>query len=423
MSRVKIVGGGLTGILAAFQAHALGARDIELHERFDHLGGVALPQQRYGLEMREGCAYFGPKGDPVRALLEDHGLAFADFDSRFGSMSPGGRNPVYVEGFAGPALPSPDIALSRPAGASLADRLACYPAAIREPLARHVRWSLGCDLAAVHESAATPLGIDQVFPVGADLDALAAARRSDPLANELLALPRQAHTNELTASLPVGGFPALLRGCRRALEAIGVAIHDRSLVSPRHALVEHAPGETLVWAASPTPLFKAVGVPAPRLLPKSFATYVLEARWTGPVPFYVQNFTAEGSCFRVYIYESAGRTLLTAECVTEDGGDPLTYDIHRMLRGFEGDLTLGDLLAAAIKPRWSFHTTDAIDRLAELRSALAERLGPAFVPGAWEPYARAETFAEVGAGLAAALGPMDRGYGLAGGMRAASGGL
>jgi hypothetical protein len=403
MSPVKIVGGGLTGILAAFQAHALGATDIELHERFDHLGGVALPEVRHGLEMREGCIYFGPESDPIRAILQTHGLEFRDFDNRFGSLSPGD---VYLEDFGGPGFAGADIALSQPAGPSLADRLACYPEALRTPLARYAKWHLGCDLGHVHESAATPLAINRAYPMGADLEALAEAKRTDPLANELLAIPRHlwGHTNNLQASLPVGGFPALLRGCRRALEAIGVRIHERDLVSPRHALAEHGAGEILVWAANPTPLFKAAGVTTPKLLPKSFATYVFEARWTGPLPFYVQNFTAEGSCFRVYIYETGGKTLLTAECVAEDGGDELTYDIHRMLKGFHGDLTLGDLVAASIKPRWIYHTVDAIDRLVELRATLAERMGPAFVPGAWEPYAKGEKFAEVGASLAAALG-------------------
>lgn len=403
MSRIKIVGGGLTGILAAFQAHAMGATDIELHERFDHLGGVALPEVRHGLEMREGCIYFGPAGDPIRTILETHGLQFADFNNHFGSLSPGD---VYIEDFGGPGFACRDIALSAPAGASLADRLACYPAAMHEPLVRYAKWHLGCDLATVHESAATPLAINRSYPIGADVEALSAAKTADPLANELLAIPRHlwGHTNNLQASLPVGGFPALLRGCRRALEAIGVRIHEHDLVSPRQALAEHAAGEVLVWAANPTPLFKAAGVTVPRLLPKSFAAYTFEARWTGALPFYVQNFTAEGSCFRVYIYESGGKTLLTAECVAEDGGDELTWDIQRMLRGFAGELTLGDLLAASIKPRWIYHTVDAIDRLGELRTTLAERMGPAFVAGAWEPYAKGEKFVEVGAGLAAALG-------------------
>ena len=402
MSRVKIVGGGLTGILAAFQAHAMGATDIELHERFDNLGGVALPDVRNGLEMREGCIYFGPSTDPIRALLEAHGLEFQNFDNRFGSLSPGD---IYIEDFGGPGFACADITLTAPVGPSLADRLDCYPAALRDPLVRYAHWHLGCDLSTVHESAATPLAINRSYPVGADLETLSQAKKTDPLANELLAIPRHlwGHTNNLQASLPVGGFPALLRGCRRALETIGVAIHERDLVSPRQALAEHT-GEILVWAANPTPLFKAAGVTVPRLLPKSFATYTFEARWTGALPFYVQNFTAEGSCFRVYIYESGGKTLLTAECVAEDGGDELSWDIHRLLKGFEGDLTLGDLLAASIKPRWIYHTVDAIERLTQLRATLGERMGPAFVPGAWEPYAKGEKFVEMDGALAAALG-------------------
>ncbi len=83
MTKVRIVGGGLTGILAAFEAHRLGCRDIELHERFDRLGGVALPREAHGLELREGCIYFGPRTDPIRRLLEWHGLAFEEFEHGF----------------------------------------------------------------------------------------------------------------------------------------------------------------------------------------------------------------------------------------------------------------------------------------------------------------------------------------------------
>ena len=406
MTRVKIVGGGLTGILAAFQAHRMGARQIELHERFDQLGGVALPELRDGREMREGCIYFGPQGDPIRSELEAHGISFADFDNRFGSMSPGEREPVYVKDFGGPALASSDIQLSPMRGASLGDRLACYPEILATPLKRYARWHLGCDPSDMHESASTPLAINRVFPLDADLPALAEAKLTDPLANELLAIPRSlwGYTSNVQASLPVGGFPALLRQCREALDAIAVTISERHLVAPRQALAEHAPGDILIWAASPTPLFKAAGISTPKALAKRFATYVFEADWTGTLPFYVQNFTAEGSCFRAYIYESVGSVLLTAECVTEDAEDGLVPNIRRILDGFEGQLTVGDLLYSSVKPRWIYHSTETIDRLSELRSTLAVRMGNGFVPGAWEPYAKGEKFAEVGAALAAALG-------------------
>lgn len=407
MSRVKIIGGGLTGILAAFQAHRMGVRDIQLHERFDRLGGVALPDERHGLELREGCIYFGPKGDPIRELLESYGPTFQDVENRFGSVSPSATAELrYIDDFGGPALECQGFGLSKPAGPSLADRLGAYPPELRSPLKSYAQWHLGHDLRDVHESAAIPLAINRVFPVGSNLTDLAQVKRHDPLADDLYAIPRGlwGRTQNLTASLPSGGFPALLRRCRLALEAIGVAIHDESLVSPRQALLDHAEGEVLVWAANPTPLFKAVGIATPRLLPKSFATYVFAANWTGPRPFYVQNFTATGACFRIYIYESAGQTLLTAECVSEVSVGDLRREIHTLLQGFEGKLALGDPIASAIKPRWIYHSVAAIEGLTALRATLSERLGPAFVAGAWEPYAKAEKFAQVNAGLSAALG-------------------
>jgi hypothetical protein len=407
MSRVKIVGGGLTGILAAFEAHRLGVRDIQLYERFDQLGGVALPETRLGLEMREGCIYFGPPDDPIRTLLEAYGPTFEDFDNRFGSVSPDGAGgATYVDDFGGPALPCHGIGLTPPAGTSLSDRLNAYPRDLRDALTRYARWHLGHDLKAVHGDAAIPMAINRVFPLGSNLADLAEIKRHDALADELYAIPRAlwGRTANLTASLPTGGFTGLLRRCRLALEAIGVTLHDQTLVSPRQALAAHTAGEVLVWAANPTPMFKAVGVATPKLLPKSFATHVFAATWTGPRPFYVQNFTAEGACFRIYIYESAGQTLLTVECVSESPLTELHQEIHRLLRGFEGELVLGDVLSTSIKPRWIYHSLEAMQGLAQLRLALADRMGDAFVAGAWEPYAKGQKFAEVNAGLARALG-------------------
>lgn len=406
MSKVKIVGGGLTGILAALEAHRLGCRDIDLYERFDRLGGVALPAERMGLELRDGCVYFGPAGDPIRTIFERHGLRFDEFENRFGSVSPtadGGL--ACLEDFGGPMLPASDITLTPPAGDSLADRLATYPDAIRAPLERYAQWHLGADLSQVHESAAIPLAINRVYPAGADVAALAEAKRTDPLADELYAIPRTlwGRTANLTAALPRGGFHAFFAETRRVLQGLGVRIHEQSLVSPRAALVEHQKGETLVWAANPTPLFKAAGVPTPKLVSKTFATYVFAARWTRGRPFYVQNFTAEGSCFRIYIYESAGRTLLAAECVKEVSDVDLRAEIHALLAGFPGHLGLGDVLSVSMQPRWIYHSMDAIQRLGELRATLAARMGADFVPGAWEPYSKSEKLAQVNAGLVAAL--------------------
>lgn len=401
MKRVRIVGGGLTGILAAFQAHRLGARQIDLYERLDRLGGVALPELHDGKEMREGCIYFGPKGDPIRSLLETHGARFEEFDNRFGSVGPSPSGPVNIDDFGGPALAADTTDLTQPSGDSLADRLSCYSASLAAPLARYVKWHVGCDPAELHANAAVPLAINRIFPTGVSIDALAEQKKTDPLANELFGIPRSLwnYSSNVQASLPVGGFAALFQQCRTALETIGVRIHERSLATPKRMLSAETSGDIIIWAASPMPLFKAVGVDTPAAPAKKFATYTFAAEWAGPVPFYVQNFTAEGSCFRVYIYESQGTVLLTAECVAETSQSDLTRDIHQMLEGFEGKLALGDVVFRTIKPRWLYHSVDTIDRLGELRTALKARRGDSFVTGAWEAYAKGEKFAEVEADL------------------------
>ncbi|MEL7199133.1 MAG: NAD(P)-binding protein [Pseudomonadota bacterium] len=405
MRRIRIVGGGLTGILAALQAHRLGARDIELYERLDQLGGVALPQLRDGREMREGCIYFGPKGDPIRSLLEDHGAAFCDFDNRFGSVSAGKEGLIYTDDFGGPALNATSTQLEPLVGESLLDRLQCYEDDLTFPLARYVRWHVGCAPAQLHASAAVPLAINRVFPTGISLAELSEAKQNNPLANELFGIPRKLwdYSSNVQASLPVGGFHGLFEHCRTVLKEVGVRVYDRKLATPRAMLSEETANDVVIWAASPMPLFKAAGVETPKAPAQKFATYTFEVDWTGPVPFYAQNFTATGSCFRTYIYESGGSVLLTAECVAEAEAADLQKEIHQILAGFEGKISIGHLIFSTVKPRWLYHSVDTIDKLGELRKALVNMRGNRFVPGAWEAYAKGEKFAEVEADLQRAL--------------------
>lgn len=403
-ARIRIVGGGLTGILAAFEAHRLGWRDITIQERFEALGGVARPRVVHGQEMRDGCIYFGGAGDPIVETLSAHGAVFETFDNRFGSVSLGSdERRVFTWDFGGPAVDCAATRIARPAGESLADRIAAYPPAIAARLDAYCRWHLDTDLDLVQGEAAIPLAINRVFPAAADLTALSALKATDPWADELYAIPRglSGRSANLTATLPVGGFSALFDTCHRALTQLGVKVELNALVSPRALLAAPQADETVVWAANPTPLFKPLGLATPDLLKKSFATYVFAVAFDGPCPVYVQNFTAQGAAFRVYLYESGGQTLAVAECVREADLAKLPGEMRTLMSGF-GALKVGALLHTDVKPRWIYHKLDAIAGLKALRRELAGRFGTAFIPGAWEPYAKAAKLSEVNAALLAA---------------------
>lgn len=410
--RIRIVGGGLTGILAAFEAHRLGWRDITIQERFEALGGVARPKVMHGREMRDGCIYFGGAGDPIVDTLSAHGARFETFDNRFGSVSldADGRR-VFTWDFGGPAIDCAASKVGKPASESLASRIAAYPAEIAAQLEAYCRWHLDVDLDTVHGEAAIPLAINRVFPAAADLSELARMKATNPWADELYAIPRglSGRTANLVATLPVGGFAALFDTCHQALIRLGVKVELNALVSPRALLAAPDAGETVVWAANPTPLFKPLGLATPPLIKKSFATYVFQVEFDGPCPVYVQNFTAQGAAFRVYLYESGGQRLAVAECVREADLARLPAEMRVLLSGF-GSLKVGPLLHSDIQPRWIYHSIAALEGLKALRARLTDRFGGQFIAGAWEPYAKAAKLAEVNAALLAARAgaPADR---------------
>jgi hypothetical protein len=377
--RVRIVGGGLTGILAAFEAHRRGCRDIVLHERFEALGGDARPKAIHGREMRDRPVEFG---DPIVEVLTTHGARFETVDSRSGSLGVGADgHRVFTWDFAGPAIDCPAGKVGKPADHSLAARLTAYPPVIAVTLEAYVRWRLEIDPARVHADAALPLAVDRVFPAAADLPALVQARASDPWAEALYGIPSNLdEAATATASLPTGGLIQLFDGLHQALARLGVKVELNRLVSPGELMTEACADETIVWAADPTCLFKPMSLAAPPSLEKCVFTYVFEVDgFDGPCPVQVHNFTAQGAVYRAHLYESGGATLVAAECVREADFKTLPTELRTLLSGF-GRLGLGPMVHADVQSR-SIPSLAAVEGMTLLRAQLADRFGERFVLG------------------------------------------
>ncbi|WP_369058809.1 FAD/NAD(P)-binding protein [Caulobacter sp. 73W] len=401
---LRIVGGGLSGLLAALDAPELGYDEVRLHERLDSLGGVARSRVIDDLEIREATIYFAPPGDPVTDTLVRHGVALDVFSNRYASVSLDEQGEFRcVEGFGGPAWPGG--LQTRPRDfANLADRFAAYPPAIEAALARYCRWHLDTDPAALHPDTAVALAVNRVYPVDAPIDALAQAKRADPLSDELFGLPSAlwGRTHNAQATLPTNGFPAMFRTLSERLTALGVQVDTETLVTPTQAFEAVDRGETVLWAANPLPLAKAVGLRTPEQVRKTFSTYTFEARTSIAAPFYVQNFTATGAVFRAYLYASGDQTLLTLECVRPADENALRSEAARLLEGV-GGATLGRLIDEAHRPRWIYHSPAVVEMLGQLRDRLYGRCGAALVPGAWEPYGKTQKLLEIREGLIQAI--------------------
>ena len=389
MARVRIIGGGLTGILAAFEAHRLGAREIVLEDALDRLGGWSLPRVSHGAELRDGEFVFGPAHDPIRQALEWRGVAFDEVDLHEGAISPSPSGPRASWG-AGPVLAAETTTVAEAAAPeTLNDILRAYPRAAADPLAQYCQWRLGVWLDQVHASAAPALGLNQVRL--APISETAAANVSTPR----------------RGALARDGLNGLFAQASRALARIGVEIRLHSLVSPREAAHACAEDETVVWAADPMPLFDlaAQKAPTPRLIGERVASYIFRARLEAPLPLTVRNYTAEGKVSALRVYQSRGETLVSVECVDEVGDECLRAEVLRLLAPFaRRPMILDACVLTNMRTRFACPSVEAVQRLDRLEAELAHRHQGRFILAGWES-------ADAGARIAGLTERMERSLG------------
>jgi hypothetical protein len=258
----------------------------------------------------------------------------------------------------------------------------------------------------VHAGAAEALGVRRVYPLGADIADLAAQKRASPVADDLYGIPAPlwGRLANLTASTPRDGLQTLMMRAHQALIRLGVKVSVVDLTSPHAALQGRAPGEIVVWAAEPAPLFKPMGLTAPAQAPRRVVTYVFKARYGHAAPVEVRNFTAEGVVATLRLYDSRGQSLIAADCVAEISDRELRREIHRLMAGFCGSsLQLGEAIGAGMAPRWDCPSLETVRSLRALRASLAHSQGAAFIAPMWGNPRPAERHAALSQALAASL--------------------
>ena len=381
MTKVRIIGGGLTGILAAFEAHRLGATEISIEDALDRPGGWSLPRSRNGLELRDGEFLFGASPDPIRAALEWRGLAFDEVDLHEAALCPTHEGVAGVWG-AGPCFPmEAGPAHIHPSPETLGDVLRAYPRGVADRLARHCEWRLGVWVDEIHASAAPALGLDAVR---------VATPSSTPA-------PRR-------AAVPRDGLSGLFAHAGRALARLGVRLEFHTLVSPREAALSRTGDDVVVWAADPLALFDLAALPRPRRIGERVAAYVFRARARTPLPLTVRNFTAKGVVSALRAYEVRGETLVALECVREASDEELRRDARRLAAPFvEGGLDLGEALSANLRTRFSCPSVEAVRRLDQLMAHLDRTQEGRFVVAGWESANAAARIADMSAKLQAAM--------------------
>ncbi|MEM9964409.1 MAG: NAD(P)-binding protein [Asticcacaulis sp.] len=401
MTCLNIIGGGLSGLSAALKAHDTGFETIRIHERTDHIGGIAHSRLIDGHEIRTGAVYFRDDPDPQVQLFKDHGLKFERFESHYGALSEPvkGRN-YFQPDFGGPVLHigTDGLTLSALSGPDLQARLEQYPASLAERLKAIARWHLGGDISLISSEAATPMGLNRIIPEGADLNTLIALKSAQPVYDELYGIARTdwSYNHNRHAQLPEGGFHTLFSSLENRLHALGVMIAYKSAFTPDRAAEAIEQGEQIYWSANPTPLFVHMQLPLPKLVRKDFHVHVFTAEYALNAPYYIHNQTAEGAVFRLYAYPTETGAMVTLECVQAASENELRSEVSRLCHlSMISDLRLGATVHSERQARWIFHAPETVDAIHHLREKLNQRYGNHFISGAWELYTRGEKYAHI----------------------------
>ena len=389
MSRVRIIGAGLTGILAAFEAHRLGATAITIEDALDRPGGWSLPRSRQGLELRDGEFLFGAGADPIRSALEWRGLAFDEVDLHEGALSPAhdGAAPSWGHGplFAGQAPTTEPTTPPTTPPETLADILRPFPRWAADSLARHCEWRLGVWIDEIHAGAAPALGLTEVRFIDS----------GQPAPEDR---PRR-------AAAPRNGLAGLFAEAGAGLARLGVAISFHTLVSPREAALSRRGDDVVVWAADPLALFDLAALPRPRRIGERVAAYVFRAKLDAPLPLTVRNYTSEGVISTLRAYEFRGASLVALECVAEASDADLRREAQRLGAPFtHRTLELGECLSANLRTRFSCPSVEAVRRLDQLRDHLDRTHEGRFVVAGWESAHGAARSSGMSPRLATALG-------------------
>ncbi|MFT4091216.1 MAG: NAD(P)-binding protein [Asticcacaulis sp.] len=401
MTGLNIIGGGLSGLSAAFKAHQTGHTNIRIFERSDHLGGIASSRLIDDYEVRTGAVYFRDDPDPQVQLFKDYGLGFERFESHYGALSQPVKDSDYFQpDFGGPVLnvQAGGLKLAPLSGPDLQARLDQYPPALSERLKAIARWHLGGDISQISAEAATPMGINRVIPEGADLPELVELKGSQPIYDELYGIARSdwSYNHNRHAQLPSGGFHNFFSEMRQRLSDAGIDIHFKAPFTPDRAAEAIERGERVYWSANPTALFVHMQMPLPRLVRKDFYVHVFTAEYALNAPYYIHNQTAEGAVFRLYAYPTSQGAMVTLEAVSQAAEAELRAEVTRLCRlSMISDLSLGAQVHSERQPRWIFHAPETFDAIHSLREKLNTRYGDRFISGAWELYTRSEKYAHI----------------------------
>ena len=390
--RIAVIGGGYTGCMAAFHAKALGAQ-VSLYEVDSELGGVLRDVVINGKKFFNACQYLRDQADGLDEWNISESMV--RFEHQYGSLTRLSNKRVrLMDDCAQPVLDGEAILSKNPVvNQSAMERLLAYGS----PSTDLIRWASGFgNLSQLDYRCLVPMQLSRVY--FAEDPSLGEKKQKDPLADQLLALPRKLRAPNAAiepAFLPSEGFNQFFARFKETLLDVGVGVYTDSPVKlhrDEEVITLTCRGDKvevdkIVWAANPTPLLSRIFNVKLKTPPIPMKLIVGEFDTPLPfTPYYWQIFDADISVTRVYVYELSGRPCFSVETFAGDSDEKILADVRSVFK----QLPLPSRYTVVGIENQHRHVNFSSEELQAIESASSNLPSMGIVPGGWTQYGREE---------------------------------
>ena len=392
--KVNIVGGGITGCVAALQCAELGA-EVRLFEQGEKLGGVLQDIVHEGSHYYNGCQYFNTSSDWFMALRSSLDVCFTDFQHRYASVTELYDETSLNECFAQPVIHElPDITVQEEFKQNLVSRIRSYGKHSEQLLDWVKRFG---KVENFHSDCSMGLQISRIF-YSKDIEHTLSVKNSSTELEELLGVPRDIlfpDSEIVFASLPDYGFNQTFEAIQQLLLSKGVEILFSSPVTPRaghdagleiSCRSKKLAADWTIWCANPTPLL--IATQHGKLDSPFSKIYCLTANLITEQPLgtrYYQIFSNQSSILRIFHYTIANQQKISVEGLSEiEPVDSIVESTIAYLSKFGLNVRL-DNISQTTQKRYTNFTENDFKKINTFNdNCISEKL----IPGAWHLYGR-----------------------------------
>ncbi len=327
--KISIIGGGISGCIAAYELSCLGF-SVSIYEKKNKIGGTYYDVKDKDELYFNGPQYFLKNSKWLKKLrlLSNFKNDFNDYKSYnikdvkyniYRSYTDLYNEEITSNLFASPVTTIKYSGIKQKKFGTLKERLSCYQKNIFTPI------DIWCKRISVlydklHYSCAEKLNIGRIFFFN-DSQKIKNIKKGNILADYILGIP--IHDKKHVFTLPKQGPSNFLRKLENLLKRkIDINFNTSISIDKKNNKINFLnngkliKSDLFIWAANPVPLLKSLGygtLDNPVTKVKVYCANIFLSKKLETENFYIQVFSNKSNIFRIYIYKFKNKYKISIE--------------------------------------------------------------------------------------------------------------